>query len=154
MDGGNIGGGSKGNSGGGSGGRSGGGSWEENQPEAGQFDTMYCEAMMLSTGESGSENKWMADSGSSHHLKSDTVGMFDIQNCPEGMKIHQVEGILKVQQWGSILLEVDGHSGKRVIKLSQTLVVPGIRVNLFSLQRVVDMVYVPVFGEIDGKVLI
>ena len=32
--------------------------------------------------------------------------------------------------------------------------VPSIRVNLFSLQRVVDKGYLPIFGEIDGKVLI
>ena len=110
--------------------------------------------MMLSTGGPDSENKWMADSGSSHHLKGDTVGMFDIQACPPGMQISQVQGVIKVQQWGSVLLEVDGHSGKSVIKLSQTLVVPEIRVNLLSLQRVVDKGYLPVFGEIDGKVLI
>ena len=80
----------------------------------------------------------MADTGSSHHLKGDTVGIFDVQNCPEGMQINQVQGVVKVKQWGSVLLEVDGDSGKRVIKMSQTLIVPGIRVNLFSLQRVVD----------------
>ena len=59
-----------------------------------------------------------------------------------------------MKQWGTILIEVDGDSGKRVIKLSQTLIVPGIRVNLFSLQRVFDKGYLPVFGDIDGKVLI
>ena len=109
---------------------------------------------MLSAEGPDSENKWMADTGSSHHLKGDTVGMFDIQDCPVGMQINQVQGIIKVQQWGSVLLEVNGHSGKSVVKLSQTLVVPGIRVNLFSLERVVGKGYLPVFGEIDGKVLI
>ena len=67
-----------GNGGGGSSGGYGGYGGGPKNPEAGQFDTMYCEAMMLSTGGSGSENKWMADPGSSHHLKGDTVGMFDI----------------------------------------------------------------------------
>ena len=51
-------------------------------------------------------------------------------------------------------MEVEGDSGKRVIKLAQTLIVPGIRVNLFSLQRVVDKGYMPVFGEVETKVFI
>ena len=53
--------------------------------------------MMLSAEGPDSENKWMADTGSSYHLKGDMAGMFDIQDCPAGMKINQVQGIIKVQ---------------------------------------------------------
>ena len=102
--------------------------------------------MMLSTGEAGLEKKWMADTGSSRHLKGGTMGIFDIQDYPKGMKINFVQGVVKVKQWESILLEVDGDSGKRIIKLSQTLIVPSIRVNIFSLLRVVDKGYLLVFG--------
>ena len=53
-----------------------------------------------------------------------------------------------------MLLEVDGENGKKIIKLCETLVVPRIRVNLFSLQRVVDQSFIPVFGEVAGKAFI
>ena len=108
--------------------------------------------MMLSTGEVGSEKKWMAGTGSSYRLKGDKVAMFDIHDCLVGMEISQVQGVVKVQQWGTVMLEVEGDSRKRVIKLAQTLIVPGIRVNLFLLQRVVDIGYLPVFGEVKRKV--
>ena len=93
----------------------------------------YCEAMILSLEGVGLERKWMGDTGSSHHLKGDEVSMLDIHDCPEGMEINQVKGVVKVRQWGSVLWEVDGERGKHVIKLSETLIVPGIKVNLFSL---------------------
>lgn len=62
-----------------------------NTPEGGRFDQFYCEAMMLSVEGVGSERKWLADTGSSHHLKGDEVGMFDIHDCLEGMKINQIK---------------------------------------------------------------
>ena len=52
------------------------------------------------------------------------------------------------------MLEVEGDSGKRIIKLAHTLIIPRIRVNLFSLQRVVDRGYLPVFGEVKGEAFI
>ena len=104
-----------------------------NTPEAGKFDQFYCEAMMLSVEGVRLERKWMGETGSSHHLKGDEVGMFDIHDCPDGMKINRVKGVVEVRQWGSVLSKVDGERGKHVIKLSETLIVPEIKVNLFSL---------------------
>ena len=46
-----------------------------------------------------------------------------------------------VEQWGSVLLQVDGAKGKKIIRLDETLIIPGISVNFFSLQRVLDMGY-------------
>ena len=53
-----------------------------------------------------------------------------------------------------MLLEVDGAYGKHVMKLSETLIVPSINVNFFSLQRVIKGGYLPVYGEVEGKCLI
>ena len=62
--------------------------------------------------------------------------MVNVSKCPAGTALRQVQGTVNVEEWGTILLEVDSHEGKRVIKLERTLIVPGITVNLFSLQRV------------------
>ena len=49
---------------------------------------------------------------------------------------------------------MDGADGKTTIRLDETLIVPGITVNQFSLQRVLDMGYLPVYGEVPDKCVI
>ena len=140
------------------------------QPEAAQFDTyesFVCdviigeqlpEAMILEVGLAGElknqDDKWLGDSGSSHHIKSTRAGMIDVKPCPPGTRIRQVQGVVNVQEWGTVLLEVDGANGKHIVKLCETLIVPSINVNLFSLQRVIDGGFLPVYGEVEGKCLI
>lgn len=70
------------------------------------------------------------------------------------MRIQQVQGLVEVKEWGTVLLQVDGANGKRVIRLDETLIVPDIKVNLFSLQRVVNKGFPSVYGEVDGKCII
>ena len=53
-----------------------------------------------------------------------------------------------------MLLQVDGQDGKKTIRLDETLLVPEITVNLFSLQGVLDMGYFPVYGEVANKCII
>ena len=62
--------------------------------------------------------------------------------------------MVAVHEWGTVLLRVDGADGKRIIQLKQTLFVPTIRVNLFSIQRLINKGYLPVYGEVDGKCII
>ena len=69
-----------------------------------------------------------------NNIKATREGMVDVTKCPPGTKIRQVQGDVNVDEWGTVLLEVDAAEGKRVIQLKQTLVVPNIKVNLFSLQ--------------------
>ena len=97
---------------------------------------------------------WLGDSGSSHHIKSTATGMVDDRPCPAGTRIRQVKGVVDVAEWGTVLIEVDGEHGKHTMRLSETLIVPDINVNLFSLQRVIKMGYLPVYGEVEGKCLI
>ena len=78
--------------------------------------------------------------------------MINVSKCPPGMTIRQVQGTVAVEEWGSVLLQVDGRDGKTTIRLDETLIVLGITVNLFSLQRVLDMGYLPVYGEVADKV--
>ena len=59
-----------------------------------------------------------------------------------------------MEEWGTLLLEVDGANGKHIMRLSETLIVPNINVNLISLQRVIQGGFIPVYGEVEGKCLI
>ena len=140
------------------------------QPEAGQFDSFDSYMCQVTIGEELPEamvvvndfvgeaehnkEKWLGDTGSSHHIKSTRAEMIDVENCPPGTKIRQVQGDVDVKEWGTMLLEVDGANGKRIMKLHETLIVPSIKVNVFSLQRVISKGYLPVYGEVEGKCLI
>ena len=93
---------------------------------------------------------WLGDSGASHHIKSSSAVMIEVTKCPPGTKIRQVHG----QEWGTVLLQVDGEEGKRVIRLEQTLIIPNISVNIFFLQRVITKGYLLVYGEVANKCLL
>ena len=139
-------------------------------PEAGQFDDFESLMCDVTIGEIQAEglvveekfvgkaeqvlDTWLGDSGSSHHIKSSSAGMVNVTKCPPGTKIRQVQGVVEVKEWGTVLLQVDGADGKRTIKLEETLIVPDIKVNLFSLQRVIKRGFLPVYGEVEGKCLI
>ena len=142
-----------------------GGSGGSSAPEAGQFedyDGFACTAtigmMEAFIGDSGEKPQhvdiWLGDSGTSHHIKSSPTGMINVTKCPPGTTIRQVQGIVGVEEWGTVLLQVDGQDGKRVIKLEQTLIVPGISVNLFSMHRVLSIGYLLVYGEVADKCIL
>ena len=97
---------------------------------------------------------WLGDTGASAHIKSSSENMINVTKCPPGTKIRQVQGSVVVEEWGTVLLEVDGPGGKHVIKLEETLIVPEITVNLFSLQRVLDLGYLRIYGEVANKCII
>ena len=99
-------------------------------------------------------DKWLGDTGSSYYIKSTRAGMINVEKCPPDTKIRQVQGVVNVQEWGTILLEVDGADGKRIMRLHETLIVPSINVNLFSLQRVLKNGFLPVYDEVEGKCII
>ena len=80
--------------------------------------------------------------------------MIDVKLCPARTKIRQVQGVVNVQEWGTVLLEVDGANGKHIIKLCETMIVPTINVNLFSLQQVIRGCFLLVYREAEGKCLI
>ena len=49
--------------------------------------------------------------------------MIDVENCPLGTKIRQIQGVVDVKESGTMLLEVDGANGKRIMKLNKNLIV-------------------------------
>ena len=97
---------------------------------------------------------WLGDSGASHHIKSSSANMINVTRCPPGTTIWQVQSTVDVEKLGSVLLQVDGSEGKRIIRLDETLIVPGITVHLFSLQRLLDIGYIPVYGEVANKCIV
>ena len=134
-------------------------------PEAGlseeydgfSFDvTIGAEAMVVDVAAAKTHfsDIWLGDTGASAHIKSSSENMINVTKCPPGTKIRQVQGSVVVEEWGTVLLEVDGTGGKHVIKLEETLIVPGITVNLFSLQRVLDLGYLLDYGEVANKCII
>ena len=151
-------------------GSGGGGAGSKKQPEAAQFDTYesfacevfigqaHPEGMIVEVDLGGSTSQpngtWLGDTGSSHHIKSTKTGMVNVEPCPPGTRIRQVQGFVDVQEWGTLLLEVDGEDGKHIMQLRETLIVPDINVNLFSLQRVIGGGFLPVYGEVEGKYVI
>ena len=80
--------------------------------------------------------------------------MFNVEPCPPGTKIRQVQGFVDLKEWGTVLLEVDGENEKHIMQLRETLIVLDINVNLFSLQRVIGGGFLPVYGEVEGKCVI
>ena len=46
-------------------------------------------------------DKWLGDTGSSHHIKSTRAGMINVEKCPPDTKIRQVQGVVDVQEWGT-----------------------------------------------------
>lgn len=69
--------------------------------------------------------------------------MVNVEKCPPGTTTRQLQGVVEVQDWGTLLLELDGVDGK-------TLIVSNINVNLFSLQRVVKNGFLLIYGEVEG----
>ena len=54
---------------------------------------------------------WLGNSGASHHIKSSSAGMINVTKCSPGTTIRQVQGTTDVEEWGSVLLQVDGSDG-------------------------------------------
>ena len=52
---------------------------------------------------------WMGDSGSSHHIKSSRQGMIEVEKCPPGTRIRQVQGVVDVKDVVRVMLSM-AHS--------------------------------------------
>ena len=70
---------------------------DKSKPEAGQFENLpgyeSCVCNLVDAEARSSYvdtprvNKWLGDSGSSHHIVSSSAGMIDVTKCPAGMRI-------------------------------------------------------------------
>ena len=70
------------------------------------------------------------------------------------MRVRTVGGARLVTQSGSILIEADGENGKELMHLHGVLYLPGLTVNLFSMQKLAVKNVFPFYKEVEGKVVL
>ena len=88
-------------------------------------------------GGDGEEREWVCDIGADFHMTGDITLFESIENIPSVFYVKQVQGKVQVTQWGVVLLCTDGADGENLeLQLRQVLYIPGMRVNIFSLQRI------------------
>ena len=84
-------------------------------------------------GMTSQEEVWLYDGGASHHTCGDRSKFKTLIDIPKDFILHQLQGSVKVEKWGTVELDTDGECGG--ITLHECLFIPGIRVNLFSGQK-------------------
>ena len=83
----------------------------------------------------GERQEWVCDSGADHHMTGDITLFESIEDVPPDFHVKLIKGEVDVLQWGVVRLstqQADGVRGK--IELHEVLYIPGMRVNIFSLQ--------------------
>ena len=79
----------------------------------------------------------VCDSGADYHMSGDSSVFEDIKEIPSNFFVKQIKGIVVVTQWGTVKVSTNRGVGKRGgMKLREVLYMPGMRVNIFSLQRI------------------
>lgn len=95
---------------------------------------MVVEACLATDNFGGEEEVWRRDTRSSHHIKATSARMHNVgSKCSKKTRIRKIWDFVKVKEWETMLVEVDGADGKRVVKLRETLIVPDMNGNIFSL---------------------
>ena len=87
----------------------------------------------------GEEREWVCDSGADYHM-SDDINLFDfLEDIPSLFNVKQIKGKVVITRWGVVRLSTDyGNGVKGVLELQEVLFLPGMKVNVFSLQRIRD----------------
>ena len=87
----------------------------------------------------GEEKEWVCDSGADYHMSGD-ISLFDfLDDVPSTFHVKQIKGKVAITKWGVVRLATDKGKGvKGVLELHEVLFLPGMRVNIFSLQRIRD----------------
>ena len=109
----------------------------EEPNEQGHSEILIGEISM-GTGEGdGEEREWVCDSGADYHMSGDATLFDSLQPIPSKFFVKQIMGKVAVTQWGTVRLQTDGINGsKKKLELQEVLFMSGMRVNIFSLQRI------------------
>ena len=85
----------------------------------------------------GEEREWVCDSGADYHMTGD-ITLFDfLEDIPATFHVKQIKGKVVITKWGVVRLSTDKGDGvKGVLELHEVLFLPGMKVNIFSLQRI------------------
>lgn len=85
----------------------------------------------------GDDREWVCDSGANYHMSGDATLFDRLETIPPNFFVRQIKGKVAVKEWGTVRLSTDGGNGERKeLKLREVLYMPGMRVNIFSLQMI------------------
>lgn len=83
------------------------------------------------------EERWCLDSGCTTHLCKDINLLQDLEPRTDMLSLAD-KNSTKVEGRGTVNIEVEGQSHKKIINLQDTLHVPNLRTNLLSVAKIVD----------------
>ena len=104
--------------------------------------------------QSSSSNSFLADSGASHHICHDPSFFCKLSPLPGPFKVNHVAGSVEVTHSGTVMLMVDSDKGKQTLRLENVLLIPSMRFNIVSLQKLRAAGFVYTFKEVRGKAVI
>ena len=113
------------------------GRYGEGTETQGHAEVLIGEVNMGEGDGDGEDKEWVCDSGADHHMTGD-ITLFDfIEDIPSDFHVKQIKGKVAVLQWGVVRLSTQKADGvKGEIEFHEVLYMPGMRVNIFSLQRI------------------
>ena len=85
----------------------------------------------------GEEREWVCDSGADFHMSGDSTLFDSLESIPSTFYVKEVMGRVVVTQRGTVRLWTKGTGGvEKQLELKDVLYMPGMKVNIFSLQRI------------------
>ena len=97
---------------------------------------------------------FLGDTGASHHIVHKRGYFSELSPLPGQFHINQVQGKVKVDYWGTVMVEVDSAIGKQPLRLTNVLLIESMDFNILFLQKLRAAGFIPVYAEVEGKVVI
>ena len=99
--------------------------------------------------------EWLADYGASHHLYKDYESSSEVSWMQQVATVRKVHGIVSVHEWGKIIPSSKGEGNSvSIITLEDVLFVPQLGVNLFSVQKIRQANFIPVYNKEHGTIIV
>ena len=113
------------------------GDGNEGADDQGHSEVLMGEVSMGTGDGDGDEREWVCDSGADYHMSGDATLFDSLEDIPSTFYVKQIMGKVAVTKWGTVKLWTDGICGtKKKLELKEVLFMPGMKVNIFSLQRI------------------
>ena len=104
--------------------------------------------------DSAKSTTFLGDTGASHHIVHKRGYFSELSPLPGPFHINQVQGKIQVTYWGTVMVEVDSAIGKQPLRLTNVLLIESMEFNILSLQKMRAAGFIPVYAEVEGKVVI
>ena len=110
---------------------------DEESSEQGHSEVLIEEISMGTCEGDGVEREWVCDSGADYRMSGDATLFDSLQSIPSKFYVKQIMGRVAVTQWGTVRLLIDEVNGsKKKPGLQEVMFMSGMKVNIFSLQRI------------------